>query len=89
MAKYEVVVADSFIEDAAALYSDTVFNQLQHFILLLETSPEIGSPRVRASLKAIYGEGIRKIALSSFLIIYRFKNNRVDVLALVYGPSVK
>lgn len=48
----------------------------------------MGSPLVRRCPIEAYGEGIRQIAVSTYLIIYRYDGDSVDVLALVYGPTV-
>ena len=50
--------------------------------------PQMGSPLVRRCLSEAYGEGIRQIAVSTYLIVYRYDGDSVDVLALVYGPTV-
>lgn len=45
-------------------------------------------PKMRASLSKRYGDKLRKLPVSTFVIVYRFDGEMVDVLALVYGPAV-
>lgn len=37
-------------------------------------------------LRAKRGSGIRKVPVSTFVIVYRYADDTVDVLALVYAP---
>lgn len=44
-----------------------MFLRIKNLLALLVTNPEMGSPSVRASLIAQYGEGLRKVHVSSFV----------------------
>lgn len=87
--RFAVRIADEFVFGLATVYSQRVLDQIRQYVILLETSPEIGSANVRQSLKDRFGEGIRKIPISTFVIVYRFDGETVDVLALVYGPRIR
>lgn len=89
MPRAEVRIADEFVYDIAAIDSPHVLSEIRTSVELLATNPEMGSPNVRRSLKAAFGEGIRKIPVSTFVIIYRYENGVVDVLACVYGPRIR
>ena len=86
--RFDVRIADEFVYGLAGIYSKRVLDQIENCVSLLETSPEIGSANVRQSLIDRFGKGIRKIPVSTFVIVYRFDGRVVDVLALVYGPGV-
>lgn len=81
-------ISDEFLEGLADVYSDGVLSRVRSALEGLRTFPEMGSPLVRRSVINLYGEGLRQIPISSFLIVYRYDGACVDVLALVYGPSV-
>lgn len=87
-ARYELRIAEEFISGLATVYSPRILEQIEKTIDLLEASPELGSTQVRPCLTERYGEGLRKIPLSTFVIVYRFDGATVDVLALVYGPGI-
>lgn len=85
---YPIRLTDEFVEGLAHVWSPRVLDHIRGLIALLPTNPKIGSPRVRRSLRARYGENLRKLTVSTFVIVYRFDGETIDVLALVYGPSV-
>lgn len=85
---FELLISQEFIDSLSEIYSDRLLSQIKHTLRLLSSSPEIGSLNVRPVLSKMYGEGIRKIPISTFLIIYRFDGDQVEVLALVPGPLV-
>lgn len=85
---YELQIAQEFIEELSKIYSDRLLNRIRHTLSFLGSFPGIGSTQVCPVLTKIYGEGIRKIPVSIFTIIYRVNNQTVEVLALVPGPKV-
>lgn len=85
---YEIRIAEEFINGLATIYSPRIFEQIERTIDLLRTSPELGSTQVRPCLTKQYGKKLRKIPLSTFVIVYRFDGTTVDMLALVHGPAV-
>lgn len=82
-------IADEFVEGLAGIYSQRLMERIRQVLDTLRHNPEIGSRNVRRSLVERYGEGLRKIPVSTFVIVYRFDGEVVDVLSLVYGPRVK
>ena len=89
MPKARVRIADEFVYDLAEVFSRRVLDQVRKNVELLAYFPELGSANVRESLVERYGPHLRKIAISTFVIVYRYENDVVDVLALVYGPSIR
>ena len=81
-------IAEEFVSALGEAYSDRVLARIRDALSNLQAFPEMGSPRVRSCLSDLYGEGLRQIAISTFFIVCRYDGTTVDVLALVYGPSV-
>ena len=81
-------IADEFTYALASVYSQRLLDRIRNILCMLPDNPELGSSNVRQSLKDRYGEGIRKFPVSSFVIVYRVSEDFVDVLALLYGPSI-
>ena len=81
-------IADEFVYALAGIYSQRVRDHIRNLISLLPENPELGSANVRQSLSDRYGIGIRKLPVSTFVIVYRISDDFIDVLALVYGPSI-
>ena len=81
-------IADEFTYALASIYSQRLLDHIRNLLSLLSDNPELGSSHVRQSLVDRYGVGIRKIPVSTFVIVYRIADDSVDVLALVYGPSI-
>ena len=81
-------IADEFVYALSSIYSQRVLDHIENLLSLLPENPEIGSANVRQSLIDRYGEGVRKLPVSTFVIVYRISGKFVDVLALVYGPSI-
>lgn len=88
MPRAELRIAEEFSVGLAEIYSDRVLERIERAVRGLTEFPEMGSPLVRRSLVSQYGEGLRQIPVATFLIVYRYEGRAVDVLALVYGPSV-
>lgn len=88
MPRAELRIADEFVDALAEIYSDRALARIRRAVENLALFPEMGSPLARPSLVAQFGEGIRHVCVSTFYLVYRFDGSTVDVLALVYGPSV-
>jgi plasmid stabilization system protein ParE len=84
----DIRYSERSIKDVAAIYSSKVQKELDSVLQSLEKFPELGSSQVRNSLKAVFESDLRKMPVSNFLIIYRYTEQTVDILALVYGPTV-
>lgn len=81
-------LADEFTYALGSIYSQRVLDHIQNLLSLLPDNPDLGSRNVRQSLIDRYGTGIRKIPVSTFVIVYRVSGDFIDILALVYGPSI-
>lgn len=88
MPSAQLRIAEEFSAALAEIYSDSVLSRIESAVRNLAQFPEMGSPRVRRCLVEQYGEGLRQVPISTFLIVYRYDGRTVDVLALVYGPAV-
>lgn len=88
MPKPQLRIADEFVYSLAGIYSERVLAQIKKLLSLLPDNPEMGSADVRASLTSTYGPDLRKLPVSTFVIIYRYDGEFIDVLALVYGPTI-
>lgn len=63
-------------------------DQTQAPVALLASTPETGSPNVRDSPARRYGPGIRKLSVSSFVIVCRYDGEVTNVLAMAHGRNV-
>lgn len=88
MPNVELRISEEFSASLAGIYSERVLGRIWDALSNLRSFPEMGSARVRRCLIDQYGEELRQIPISTFLIVYRYDGQVVDVLALVYGPSV-
>ena len=88
MPKAELRVSEEFSAGLAEIYSTRLLDRIERAVRSLAEFPEMGSPLVRRSVTDQYGEDLRQIPVSTFLLIYRYDGRTVDVLALVYGPTV-
>lgn len=89
MPEAQLRIADEFVYDLAAITSPKVLDQIRSAVRLLSRHPEMGSPNVRKSLRKAFGNGLRKLPVSTFVVIYRYEDGIVDVLACVYGPRIR
>lgn len=88
MRSIEPRIADEFTDALTEICSDVLPLRIYSAASSLATFPDSGSPLARKSLDERYGEGIRQLPVSRFVIVYRHVGDTVDVLALVYGPSI-
>lgn len=89
MRKVPLKISEESSWGLAAVYSPRVEGEIRTLIERLSEFPELGSSNVRESLRRRYGGDIRKLAVSTFILVYRFDGSCVEVLALVPGPSVR
>lgn len=85
---YPIRFSDEFVEGLAGIWPQRVLDHVRSLLGLLQAQPELGSPDVRASLARRYGTNLRKLTVSTFVIVYRFSGDVVDVLAIVHGPQI-
>lgn len=81
-------IAEEFSAALAEIYSTRILSRIESVVRSLVQFPETGSPRVRRCLIEQYGDNLRQVPISTFLVVYRYDEKTVDVLALVYGPAV-
>ena len=81
-------LSEEFIEGLSRVWSVRVLDHIQNLVSLLPANPELGSPVIRESLIRRYGTSLRKLNVSTFVIVYRFQDGVADVLAIVYGPRI-
>ncbi len=81
-------ITDEFNAGLAEVQSDKALARIYDLITLLSKYPDYGSPEARRPLSRRYGAGLRKIVAAPYVIVYRHADDAVEVLALVYGPSV-
>lgn len=86
--EYPLRISEELSEGLATIWSQRVLDHIRSTVSMLPKNPELGSPQVRPSLARHYGSNLRKLNMSTFVIVYRFDGEIVDVLALVYGPSI-
>lgn len=84
----ELRIADEFTDALAEIYSDALLSMIYSAVSSLVTFPDSGLPLARKSLVDRYGEDIRQLTASRYVIVRRYVSDTVDVLALVYGPSI-
>lgn len=88
MPKASLHITDELIDGLTQIYSERMFARIKGILNSLMELPQMGSPSARRCLIEAYSEGIRQVPVSTYLIIYRYDGDSVDVLALVYGPTV-
>ena len=82
-------IAEEFSIGLSHIYSEKLLQRIRSTLELLPALPEMGSPNVRQSLIDRYGINVRMIPVSTFVIVYRYENDAIDVLALVCGPTIR
>lgn len=88
MPKAQLCLADEFIVGLSQIYSERLLQRIRGLLASLAEVPEMGSQNVRQSLVDRYGPNLQKLPVSTFVIVYRYETDTVDVLAIVYGPSI-
>ncbi|MBS5451076.1 MAG: type II toxin-antitoxin system RelE/ParE family toxin [Coriobacteriia bacterium] len=56
--------------------------QIRSSVELLAAFPEMGSPIVTSSIVRRYGQGVRKLVASPFVVIYRYVEDLDEVRVL-------
>ena len=80
-----VVLTERFVSDASGIWSDKALDRIRRCVLSLEAFPEMGSPDVPPSIRKEFGDGIRKVVVAPFDLVYEYepKEDRVIIYALV------
>ena len=88
MPERRLVISNEFVEALSNISSTALLDRIHGLLQSIHEFPAIGSPNVRKSLVDRYGEGLRKMPVSTFVIVYRVTDDAIEILALVYGPSI-
>ena len=88
MPERRLVISNEFVEALSNISSTALLDRIHGLLQSIHEFPDIGSPNVRKSLVDRYGEGLRKMPVSTFVIVYRVTDDAIEILALVYGPSI-
>lgn len=82
-------ITDEFIASLAEIQSDKLLSRIYDQVNLVSAYPDSGLPDVRSSLVLRYGQGLRKLVVPPYIVVYRHASEFVDMLALVYGPAIR
>lgn len=74
-----VLLSEGFKQDVLIVESDRVLAGIFRALDLLEIMPTAGSRDVPASASALFGQGVRKLVVSPFDIIYRYDEDADEV----------
>lgn len=85
---YPMRLSDEFVEGLVRIWFQRVLDHIHDLVSMLPSMPQMGSVDVRESLRRRYGDNLRKLNVSTFVIVYRFDGAVIDVLAIEYGPAV-
>lgn len=88
MPQANVLFTMPFIEDVAALDSPWLEQRIRIIQKNLAEFPDMGSPMLRGSLAASFGNGCRKIMAGQYVIVYRHDSGTVYLLGIVPGRTV-
>lgn len=78
-----MIYTEGFLDDAAAIYSPRVRQELLQVLSAIETFPGIGSSAVPTSIQEQYGSGVLKAVIKPFDLVYEY--NKEDDIVVVYG----
>ena len=89
MAHRELRLSQNFIEDLQQIYSPKVLGLIKNVLRDLLVYPEMGAQSARPSLVERFGPNIRKVPISTFVLLHRLQGSHdeiIEVLGLIYGP---
>ena len=83
--------SERFVEDLAAITSVRIENRVLHVLDDIEAFAEFGSRNVPASVRERFGDGVRKVAVSPFDLVYTYypQEDLVRVEALVHQRAAR
>lgn len=81
--------SEHFVDDLSLIKSSRIESQILNTLSNLEVFGELGSPLIPDSIKHAFGDGVRKIAINPFDLIYTYYADLdlVRVEALVHQRS--
>lgn len=87
----ELVFTSGFIEDTDLVERDDKLAEILDIVALLETSPDMGSNSLPASIAERYGANVKKLVVTPFDVIYEHLPEQDEVLiyALVHQRAAR
>lgn len=85
----EVIITNRFVEDAAQIWSERILGHLRNAVTSIEAFPESGSPDVPESIRREFGEGVRKLVVVPFDLVYEYDSSLDTVTIYGLVPCVK
>lgn len=78
--------SESFVEDVSQIYSLNIINRIEDAMSSIEAFPHLGSANIATSIRAKYGDSVRKLVVAPYDIIYEYNemDDVVEVLGLVH-----
>lgn len=89
MSQHEVLHTANYDACLREYASDELLNKLDQREQMLATFPDMGSPLVRPSVTAHYGEDARKLVIGGYVIFYRHTGDKVYMLAIVPARTIR
>ncbi|HIW75639.1 MULTISPECIES: type II toxin-antitoxin system RelE/ParE family toxin [Gordonibacter] len=85
----ELIYTEGFVADVAQIRFESKRNEIKRRVDLLSGFPELGSPNLPRSLVEQYGDTVRKLVVSPFLIVYEYHEDEdtVYLLGLIHQRS--
>lgn len=84
----EVLYAGSFFDEMAQVETKRVRDNIMDATDLLAVIPEMGSTNLPASIVEKYGDDVRKLVVSPFLVLYKLlDDDRVLVLGVMHNRA--
>lgn len=83
--------AERFADDLSSVTSPKAENRILEYLNNIERFGEFGSSMVPASIKEEFGEGVRKVAVNPFDLVYTLypEQDLVRVEALVHQRAAR
>lgn len=87
----EVLFTEGFLEDMAQVERADKRREIMRVLALLPHTPEIGSRALPPSIRASYGDTVRKLVIAPFDVIYEYHGDKdeVHVLALIHQRQAR
>ena len=79
---------ETYVGALLEIPSDRTLGHIQMLEAQLAPFPDMGSPMLRPALVARFGEGLRKLVVDGYVLVYRHVDDKVDMLAVVPGRSI-
>ena len=84
-----VVTTKLFHEDLTRVSSKRVLKQVAQALINLASFPDMGRVAQSPSITGRFGEGVRTLVCSSYLLVYRHTEDAVEALALYPARIVR